>query len=198
MTDSPETRASLLLRLRDASDDNAWNDFVELYTTLVFRFAKRKGLQDADAVNISQNVMFKVFKAIREFEYDPRKGGFRKWLFTVCRTQLIDYLRRETRHPQGNGASSFIKVLEDHPDQADEREIWANEHRLCVLEWGFRKVQAEVAESTWLAFEKTTVEGRPVRDVSKELSLSEGAVYTARSRVLAKLKATIASVGQEG
>src|SRR5918912_3073590 len=103
MTDSPTTQASLLVRLADARDADAWGQFVELYAPPVYAFARRHGLQDADAADLTQDVLRAVSGAFRRGDYDPRRGPFRAWLFTVVRNKLRDFLTARGRHPRGSG-----------------------------------------------------------------------------------------------
>ena len=91
MTESPTTRLSLLMRLRDAHDRLAWEQFVGLYAPLVYGFARRKGLQDADAADIAQDVLTSVAQQMRQWEFDPLRGSFRGWLFTIARNRLKNW-----------------------------------------------------------------------------------------------------------
>src|SRR5438046_2590559 len=101
MNEAPATRASLLVRLRDADDGPAWTQFVELYAPLIYGFAKKSGLQDADAADVTQEVLRAVAGAARRLEYDPNRGTFRGWLFTICRRELCDHVHRLRRLGQG-------------------------------------------------------------------------------------------------
>src|ERR1700684_4313721 len=91
MADIPPTRASLLVRLRDPRDEAAWTLFVDLYTPLVYGYARKQGLQDADAADLSQDVLIAVAGAVGRLEYDPRRGCFRNWLFTVVRRKIAKW-----------------------------------------------------------------------------------------------------------
>src|ERR1700733_8419453 len=95
MPEAPPTRPSLLVRLRDARDEGAWSQFVDLYAPLVYAHARRNGLQDADAADLMQNVLRCVVNAVQRLDYDPRRGSFRGWLFTIVRTQLLNFRRRK-------------------------------------------------------------------------------------------------------
>ena len=97
MGEGPNTRASLLVRLRDHRDADAWRQFVGLYGPMVFRFARKRGLQEADAADFTQTVFQAVAGAIPEFDYDPRQGRFRGWLFAVVRRQLQKFLEKQAR-----------------------------------------------------------------------------------------------------
>src|SRR5262245_5144607 len=79
----PSTRASLLSRLRTGADVDSWRSFVDLYTPLIFRYSRRRGLQDADAQDVVQQVLTSIHRAIGHFQYDPSKGRFRQWLGLV-------------------------------------------------------------------------------------------------------------------
>ena len=86
MIEVPTTRVSLLVRIRDLRDSNAWGEFVEIYGPVVYDYGRRRGLQDADAADMTQDVLRSVAGTIGDFRYDPRRGSFRSWLFTVART----------------------------------------------------------------------------------------------------------------
>src|SRR5205823_5490735 len=103
MADVPATRPSLLVRLRDVQDHAAWGDFVQLYAPAVYHFARRKGLQDADAADLTQDVLRSVMGAIGRLDFDPERGLFRSWLFTLAHRRLCDWLAHRQRHEQPAG-----------------------------------------------------------------------------------------------
>src|SRR5262249_40152904 len=98
MADALRTRASLLARLGDPEDRAAWQQFVELYGGLVYGFARQRGLQDADAADLTQEVFLAVARSAGRWQYDPRRGSFRGWLYRVSQNQIAQLLRR--RHGQ--------------------------------------------------------------------------------------------------
>src|ERR1700730_3538749 len=95
MPEAPTTQPSLLVRLRDARDERAWSQFVDLYAPLVSGYARRHGLKDADAADLMQGVLRSVAIAVRRLDYDPRRGSFRGWLFTIVRNQLATFRRQK-------------------------------------------------------------------------------------------------------
>src|SRR5262245_9199805 len=105
MRESPATRASLLVRLRDGSDAAAWREFVHLYAPVIYGFARKRGLQDADAADLMQDVLHSVARAVKRLEYDPRRGTFRGWLFTVTRNKVFSFLESRKGRVQGSGDS---------------------------------------------------------------------------------------------
>ena len=108
---SPETRASLLIRLKDRADQTAWTEFVEIYQPVIRRLALRRGMQTADAEDVTQQVLLAISKAIRRWEVDPQRGKFRTWLHRVAHNAILNTLTRGPRE-LGSGDSDLIRQLE--------------------------------------------------------------------------------------
>jgi RNA polymerase sigma-70 factor (ECF subfamily) len=180
MSESPGTRASLLVRLRDPEDAASWNLFVDLYAPLIYGFFRRQGLQDADAADLTQEVLARVSQGIRRLDYDPARGTFRGWLFTVVRNRWRSWAARP-QLPRENA------LLDDQPAPHEDRE-WENDYRRRLLAWAADQVRPTVAAATWQAFWATGIEGHGAAETARELGLSVAAVYMAKSRVLARLK----------
>jgi RNA polymerase sigma-70 factor (ECF subfamily) len=104
MTDALLTRASLLARLGDPQDRAAWQQFVALYGSLVYGFVRQRGLQDADAADLTQEVFLAVSQSIGRWQYDPRQGSFRGWLYGITRHKLAKFLQRRRTRPAGSGS----------------------------------------------------------------------------------------------
>jgi RNA polymerase sigma-70 factor (ECF subfamily) len=198
MDDAPATRHTLIAKLRDPADAAAWREFLALYEPLVYRLARHKGLQDADARDLCQEVVRAVARAIDRWEPDPAKGSFRGWLFTIARNLTINFLTRRDRHARGSGDTDVLAVLDAVP-AADPGASAAfdAEYRKRLFRWAADQVQDEFAAKTWQAFWRTGVENRPVTEVAAELGMTAGAVYVARSRVLARLRQRIQQLGDE-
>ena len=109
MTESNITHPSLLVRIRNADDDQSWCEFVEIYSPLIYGFARKRGLQDADAVDLTQEVLRIVARSIGRLEYDRRRGSFRGWLFTIVRNELSDWFSRQRSDVVGSGDSSDVR-----------------------------------------------------------------------------------------
>jgi RNA polymerase sigma-70 factor (ECF subfamily) len=187
----PTTRVSLLVRLRDAGDAAAWQEFVRLYAPLVYRYGRRHGLQDADAGDLTQEVLRAVSAAVGRLAYDPARGTFRGWLYTLARHKLCDLRERAGRQPRGSGDSGVRAVLEGQPAPEDEDQ-WDRDYRETVFAWAAERVRPAVSDTTWQAFWRTAVEGRSGKEVAGELGLTVAAVYLARGRVMARLKEQVA------
>jgi RNA polymerase sigma-70 factor (ECF subfamily) len=179
----------LLVRLRDPRDGEAWQQFVQVYAAVVYGFARKRGLQDADAADLMQDVFRAISTAIGRLEYDPQRGTFRSWLFTVTRSKLNNFLNGQRRQVRGSGDSGGQERLEEHSAREENGAAeWDREYQQRVFTWATRRVQGEFQEATWQAFWLTAVEGKSAREAGQQLGMSSGAVYVARSRVLARLK----------
>lgn len=196
MSDVPITRPSLLLRVRDLADAEAWREFVRLYTPLVFNHCTRSGLQEADAADVAQEVMRVAAKALPEFRYDPTRGKFRGWLLQTTRHRLHKFFAHQPRtlSLDANGA---VEPLRDGEQAADEQARWEKEYRQRLFDWAVEKALPEFQSTTWDAFRLTSVDSLSVKEVAAKLGISVGAVYIARSRVVARLRDLIETVEDE-
>ncbi len=193
MTSGPHTRPSLLLRLRDSRDHAAWCEFVELYGPVVFGFLRRRGVQDADAADLTQDVFRSVAGAIGRFDYAPARGGFRSWLLQVTRNHLHSFHRRGARIPRTNDTDFAERLDEQLADDGSEC-VWIDEWRREVLSRACQHVQSTVRLETWEAFVRTSVLGLEPAQVAAELGLTVSAVYLAKSRILARLRNFVAEL----
>jgi RNA polymerase sigma factor (sigma-70 family) len=192
MAEIPPTRASLLVRLRNRQDDSAWAQFVELYAPVVYGYARKQGLQDADAADLSQEVLRAVAGAISRLEYDSRRGSFRNWLFTVVRRKLSSWRRACTARPDGSNPTDAQQLLEQSP-APEGQDAWEAEWEQRLFAWACTEVRREVTDTTWQAFWRTAIEDQPGKQVAADLDISIAAVYNARSRVRARLRELVQS-----
>jgi RNA polymerase sigma factor (sigma-70 family) len=198
MDEMPGTRPSLLVRLRDTTDERAWNEFTAIYGPLIHRLACRSGFQDADAADLVQEVLRAVAGAIDRWVPDPSRGPFRNWLFRIARNMMLNLVTRERRHPRGTGRDDIRSLLETQPSPSTEdSELFELEYKRQVFRWAAEKVRGEFREPTWAAFWQTAVEGKKAQEVGHALGMSVGAVYMARSRVVARLREVVEQVEVE-
>jgi RNA polymerase sigma-70 factor (ECF subfamily) len=192
MDDDPATRASLLVRLRDPRDERAWSEFVAIYGPLIDRLARRKGLQEADAADLAQDVFGAVARAIERGSYDPQQGSFRGWLFTVARNLMINSLAAGRRHPRGSGDTDFQDLLEAQPEPSrEDSALFEAEYRRRLFDWALERIRSEFTEPAWRAFRLAGLEGRPGAEVAEILGTTVGTVYYHKSRVMARLRCEV-------
>jgi RNA polymerase sigma factor (sigma-70 family) len=196
MVDALLTRASLLARLGDPQDRAAWQQFVELYGRLVYGFVRQRGLQDADAADLTQEVLLAVSQALPRWQYDRERGKFRGWLLGVTRHKLARFFKRRDSQAIGSGDTQMRLRLEEEPDPELEAE-WEKEYQQQVFGLAAERVREQVAPKTWQAFWQTAVEGKSAAAVAAGLGMSLGALYVARSRTLARLSEQVRALEAE-
>jgi RNA polymerase sigma-70 factor (ECF subfamily) len=190
MAEAPVTRATLLARLRDGADADAWREFVRLYGPVVYGFARKRGLQDADAADLMQDVLRSVAMNANKLEYDPSRGTFRGWLYTVTRNKIYNFLNAQRHRPRGSGDSAVRERLDATPSRDGDGPDadWDLEYQRQLSARAMDRVRTEFQPATWQAFWQTAVDGKPAGEVGAGLKMSPGAVYVAKSRVLARLR----------
>lgn len=175
------TPVSLLQKLSRPENGEAWGEFVELYTPLMLAWAKRLGLQDADATDLVQDVFVLLLRKMPEFVYDPSKS-FRGWLRTVA--------TNEWRARRARAVRVSAAPLADDPDLAAPAEegFWEDEYRRHLVGRALQLMQCDFETSTWKACWETVVNGRAAAEVAGELGMQPGTVRAARFRVLHRLR----------
>ncbi len=198
MTEQPATRQSLVIRLKDPRDGLAWAEFVAIYAPLIDRLARARGFQDADAADLAQDVFRAVAGAIGRYNPDPARGSFRGWLFRIARNLMINVLAARRVRPQAAGGWDVQDLLDrvPAPDSA-ETALFDAEYRRRLFHWAAEQACGEFRPSTWKAFWMTAVEGQDPDAAASAIGISVGAVYIARSRVMARLRALIEEVEGE-
>lgn len=198
MADPPLTRVTLLARIRDGTNADAWREFLQLYGPVVYGFARNRGLQDADAADLMQEVLRSVARNASKLEYDPSRGTFRGWLYTVTRNKIYNFLTAGKNKAKAAGDDSAQERLEAIPNREDDGDDqWELEYQRRLSAQAMERVKHEFQPNTWKAFWGTAVDDRPAEQVGKELKMSVGAVYVAKSRVIARLRDEVKSMEEE-
>ena len=197
MTEFPETRDSLLVQVRSPANREAWDEFVLTYRPVIYRLARHKGLQDADAQDLAQRVLMAVASAIGSWEKSNESVRFRHWLRRVARNAILNVL---TRQPQDRaaGGTSVQELLLEQPS--------ADPHALADIELEYRRelylraariVRDDVEPHTWRAFELTVIENRSIDEAAIELDKPVGTIYAARSRIMRRLRKAVQELERE-
>src|SRR5499427_101124 len=179
----PTTRVTLLARLgQDPTDQVAWDVFVERYGRHIYRWCRQWKLQDADAEDVTQDILVKLTQKLPAFAYDPSRS-FRGWLKTVAHHAWRDFddSRRHTRRAAGGGqVRELMLTLEAREDLAQKLE---EAFDLELLEAAKARVRLRVAPHTWEAFRLVALEGVPAAEVAARVRLQVAMVYVAKSKV---------------
>ena len=184
----PETRPSLLLRVRDSDDADSWAEFAAIYRPVILRLARIKGLQEADADDLAQQVMLAVSRAVERWEPDEGRGKFRTWLKTVADNAILNFLTRGIRH-QAAANESIDELLKQRPDRCGPNSsLLRTEYRREIFSLAAQQIRHEFSGDTWNSFWLTAVEDVDVDVAARQLGRTRGSVYASRSRVMKRLK----------
>lgn len=182
-----DTSSSLLIRIRDPQDAVSWNLFVDVYTPVVYRYLVKRGLQDADASDCTQEALIEVARSIQKFEYRPETGRFRDWLAVVVRRRLYRFWNQRQHEP-----------INEHELQSDREDAeWVEVYQSELLRTAIERVRQEVEEKTWRAFFMTWLEDRPAAEVSRQLDMPIDLVYSAKARFLKRLESEVRMLGDD-
>lgn len=188
------TRLSLLSRVRDSSNEAAWAEFESRYRDLILRYALVRGLQHADAEDVTQIVFLSLSSALRGFQYSPHKGRFRDYLGRTVRNAVARFRARPNPAPLSldahEGLADDVRG-DDHADALWEQQ-WVDHHYRLAL----RTVRETFDRKSVEVFERL-IEGREVCDVAAEFATTEQAVYKIKQRIRARMEELIVAQVQE-
>jgi RNA polymerase sigma factor (sigma-70 family) len=177
------THVSLLGRLREGPDDEeAWSAFVDQYGRRIYEWCRRWDLQEADARDVTQNVLLKLAEKMREFNYDPSRS-FRAWLKTLTRHACSDFRDSRRRPGQGSGDSQVGRLLESVAAREDLVTRLEEEFDRELLEEAMARARLRVAPQTWQAFALTALEGLSGAEAAARIPMAVGQVFVAKRRV---------------
>ena len=182
------TRISLLTEAGSGSGD-AWQELVSVYEPLVYGWLRRHGVTHHDAEELTQDVLSVVVNELPEFDHSGNTGAFRKWLRQITVNRARGFWRAGRIRPSATGETKFVKLLDQLcDDQSTLSQKWNREHDLHILRSLLDRIQIEFSETTLQAFRRQVFDGEQAEAVASALDLTVGATYSAKSRVLNKLR----------
>jgi RNA polymerase sigma-70 factor (ECF subfamily) len=191
MTELPLTRQSLIVQLR-AQNRDAWEELLKVYEAAIYRYCLSRGLQEADACDVTQEVFVAVHQRIETWDVDPAKGSFRGWMFRTARNIAADKAAQRAKQALAAGDTEAIARFANLPEIMDqERTAFIQEYRRALFRWAVEEIRPEVSTTSWQAFLLTAVKGRDAASVAEELNISVSNVYTSKCRIVAKIRAKI-------
>lgn len=177
------TRASLLIRIKNRDDTQAWSEFHDLYAPLLYRYARARGLSHEDAEDVRAKCYEGISKQIEDFDYAKQKGGFKAWLRTMADRRVIDHFRKR------RDANLDTQELAETPDRDQDAEaIWANQWRQQHLRYCIDQARLQVSEQVYEAFRMLMDEEASVQQVSERLEITPNQVYKAKAKVLNEVR----------
>jgi RNA polymerase sigma-70 factor (ECF subfamily) len=192
MPDWPATRVTLLDRLRDPQDREAWSEFVGLYGPLIFHFARRRLPQDEDAADVMQEVLGAVMRG----SYQRPCGRFQKWLVTVLLNQIRDFHAARLRRGEVSGGATLSERLQEEPSGGEEEE-WDRDRERHLFRAAAERVRARTSPTHWDAFVRAALQDQSGQEVARALNLSVANVYAIKSRLMKEIKDEIHRFGED-
>ena len=192
----PDTRASLLLQLQVGDDHEIWQEFVTIYRPIIYRLARKRGMQDADAQDLAQQVLLSIVGSIERWQKTDESVRFRHWLRRVAKNAICNALTRRP-HDRAVGGTSIQAFLESQcvVDDKFENEVELEYRRELFLR-AASTVRRDVAAETWEVFQLAVIEGVPIEEIAARMSKSVGAAYAARGRVMNRLRRLVEKMEQ--
>ncbi len=183
------TSATLLERLRDRADSEAWQRLVDLYSPLLSGWLRRHAMQSADEDDLVQEVLLTVAREAPQFQHSGRPGAFRSWLRTILANRLREFWRDRRLQPAGTGDSDIVGMLDQLEDpDSSLSHLWDQEHDQHIARRLLAMIEPQFATATWQTFRRVVLEGARPDAVAAEMGLTVNAVFIAKSRVLHRLR----------
>ena len=180
------TRSTLLVRLKDLDNQQAWQEFFDVYWTLLFNFARRAGLNEADAEEVVMETVETVARKIEDFEYNRQRGRFKGWLLTIVRFKLGDRFRKKKRQAEKGEVASLEEAEDGQIISADDPElerIWDTEWQKRMVDMALERVKQLVGHKQYQIFHCYVIQEQDVDEVADFLEVSKSQVYVAKNRV---------------
>ena len=195
-TEPPEllpTRRSLLSKLKSWENQDSWRDFFNTYWKLIFDVAKKSGFDEAEAQEAVQETVISVAKEMKRFQYDPAKGGFKRWLLTIARRRILDQMRKRYRNRTANTLNPADTSVDAEISLASEESLtpdalWDEEWKTHLLAAAMARVRGQVKAEHFQIFEQTTVHGWSIADTAKAFNVSRINVHVIRHRISGLMK----------
>lgn len=195
------TRASLIERIRNPDDQTGWEQFYATYRRLIGALARKRGLTEFEAEDVTHDTMIAVLKAIGRFRYDPERCSFKTWLNRLAQARITDFLRRRPKAaPVGwRSEETRTDAVERLPDAATAEPglQWEAEWRQAVVDLALRRLRQMVQPLHYQVFYLHALKGQTPRQVARGLGLNVAQVYLVKHRVGRAFRQVVAKVRQE-
>ncbi len=186
------THPSLLVRVRDGTNHQAWSEFVAVYGPLIYSFCRKRGLQESDAADVSQEVLSRVAGAMAQFDYQPDKGRFRSWLGTITFRELSRLTggRKTEASPSGEA----MQVLATNNQVTSD---WDDHFHASLLKVALERIQHDFDAVNWQAFKGVWLDLQSADKVAEDLGITVDKVYVAKSRILKRLRTEVLQLSED-
>jgi RNA polymerase sigma-70 factor (ECF subfamily) len=186
------TRRTLLHRVRDPGDREAWEEFFELYAPLLEGYARAHGLARDDAEEVRDQCLEVLTRKLGDFEYRRERGSFSAWLHRIAHAKVIDLVRARNVRARESVELAALAAGDSDPDQRWERQ-WRAEH----LRYALERVQRDEPAERFRVFEMLLVDELPVREVCARTDLRPTQVYKIKAALLKRVRDVLERLGTQ-
>ncbi len=177
------TRDSYLVARMRTSDDG-WQDFLDRYQPRIFQFARSRGLQDADAQDVTQNVLVHICRALPDFKVDPNRGTFWDWIATIVHREILRHLYAMRRVRLTNNR----EALERHIATQSSRLTRSTRIVQQIYELAICEARLTSRRRDWVIFRAIWLRNESPKLVARREGQSVQWVYRAKFRVLKRVR----------
>jgi RNA polymerase sigma-70 factor (ECF subfamily) len=167
--------------------------FVEIYGPLIYGYCRRQRLSEADAADVSQEVLTRLAKAMHGFEYQAGKGGFRKWLGTITHNELVRFYTKRQRLAERHPVAQEPWEADALPAASD----WSEHFQASLLQVALARIETEFDRVAWVAFQRVWIEDVPAKEVADQLAIAIEKIYVSKSRILKRLREEILALSED-
>ncbi|MDA1229686.1 MAG: sigma-70 family RNA polymerase sigma factor [Planctomycetota bacterium] len=193
MANMPDTRDSLIAQVQNPANREAWEQFTAIYRPVVYRLARTRGLQDADAEDLAQQVLLAIARAIPDWQRNNSQTRFRHWLNRIAKNVILNALTRGAKEP-AVGGSGFMNLLRGVTQPDDIESQIELEYRRQVYRQAAEIVRDAVQGHTWSIFVMTIIEGQSTEIVANKMQTTIGNVHAIRSRIMRRLQDAVKDI----
>lgn len=177
------TSVSLLARIQlSTRDEQAWREFVDRYGKRIFQWCENRGLPPDDAEDVTQQVLVRLCKYVRKFEYDASLS-FTAYLRRATENAISDFLRQRNQSVMAQGGSEVMSWMESIEARDELAARLKEVFDIELLEHAMSRVRDRVNDNRWQAWYMTAIGQRDSKDVARELEMSIATLYAAKNQV---------------
>jgi RNA polymerase sigma-70 factor (ECF subfamily) len=197
------TRVTLLNRMKVWDDQSSWQEFFDIYWKLIYGFARKAGLTEAEAQDVVQETMVSVAKHMPTFKYDPAIGTFKAWLLTLTRWRIVDQLRKRgplIAHQPNDADTARTATIERIADEKspDVNSLWEADWEKTILETAMDRVKRHLDPQKIQIFDFYVKREWPPEKVAETFKVTVNQVYLVKNRVTEMLRAEVERLEQQG
>ncbi len=164
----------------------SWNRFYDYYAPRIAKYLRGWSLPEADRNDCFQDVWKEIVGSLRNFEFDPDRGGLCTWMMTVARNKAVDSIRRRNRHVSENlSEGEANSVLDPRPDPAYEFERRSVQ---AQVQLALAELSGQVSAMSYSVIYLRWIEGRTTAEIAATLELTPDQVRFRAHRMKRKFR----------